>query len=286
MQHLSTKELAAIKSAVNEGLGLSILLTDKPEDWNCQNSFKQFINMPTQTGSATYTFGAKKNAIEFQKIPLALKNQLGIFPLHQSESGQIIAAYKLKGTGRISWVLLSETYQLLLEGQKNNYAKFWTPILEQTSRRINKALEWTIEHELITKSGHPCKILLSKEGNLEIGQFRAQLDSLWTPFYFKQHPLNPAEWEATVWPKKFGWHALNLRENSPSDFWFYVPKQAAWQSLKTYHQLKHNMLWVAKHNQLPKNEAAAIEIPKPIPSWYFYLAFLVGIAILWLEEKL
>lgn len=286
LENLSTTEQRNIRVATEQGLGLCLLSSVAPKGWQFSNAMKRFLSFPIKTSASNYIFNAENNAVELNKPPVAIVDQLDISALLRSESGQIVAAYQLKGVGKIALHLVPNTYQLILGGQSEFYHKAWTDILKKTARQPSSDILWQVKNELLGQPDYPLSLHLSYQGDLPTGQLYSVSDSLMIPFGFQQHPFNPGSWEATIWPAKSGWHQVSLKENPSTKHWFYIPDAPDWQSMRIYQQLAENRRWAEAHPSTAKPSAIDIKTSNPIPLYYFYLLFLVAAGALWLEEKL
>lgn len=280
LDNLSQGERNLLRQAVDSGLGLC-LLAEKPFPPNLLSRSDQqyFLNFPLQSGSKTWAFN---DGLDLVKIPLQIGEELGLNTIVKGDAYETIAAYRLKGKGRVALNLVNNTYELLLEGQNQGYQQFWTPILEQTARQEQEKTKIQILEAPVLLPDEPLTIQLFTTQNKPTLQVRSP-DSLISPVFFRQHPFDWEQWQATYWPRESGWY--ELRGAGSEGRAAYVQELGSWESLKIARQLRENRAWRLEHQSLKEEHTKLVKVKKPYPLWWFYLSFLLAAGLLWLEEK-
>lgn len=288
LANLRSRERNLIQQAINAGLGLCLLAeTPFPPDQLSQKDRQYFFDFPTLPGSKIWSVD---NRFDLIKIPLAIGMNLGVTSLVEGNDREIIAASQLKGQGQVALNLVTNTYQFLLNGQKEHYQKFWTPILEQTARQFLANSQWSIPESPVLLPNAPLTLELWGPEEQPMAKVIAP-DSLNVPLYFRQFPFDQERWEAGYWPEQAGWHSAQLEIGAlrnweiGEEFWFYVQQKESWESLKTARQLEENQRWVSEHSLKKELESNLIKVKKPYKLWWFFLLFLIAASLLWLEEK-
>lgn len=285
IEYLNRAEQNQIIEAVKDGLGLCFIVNQHPDKWNFSHFKRSLINFPFKVASNNFSLGEKEEAIDLAKTPISIIDQAGLYPIMKGEDKQIIAAYQLKETGKVSLLLLPETYLLPLAGKNALYEKIWSPILEKTARVPYHSIEWEVNNELLLEIDRPAEIQLYFNGQTPIGQLQIP-DSTLSTIYFKQNPFLATQWNSQFWPNTAGWYEVSLKNESQVSEKIYLPEPNQWAALKQSTQVKHNQIWAIKNPPENKIEAIAQKEVQAIPLWWFYLLFLVAAGALWLEEKL
>jgi len=285
LPRLAAAERDALRRAVNAGLGLVILGEEALPDLPATD---QGFFFPFSLRSAAPRFQPASAAmpVELPKAPYIIRPAFGVFSLLRSSTGGIIAAYRLRGEGRIALQLANATYQLLLEGRESTYQQLWSELLEATARRTPRPARWELPSPLLTQPRQPLTLRVTTAHPSPTGQLTAP-DSTTATFYFRQSPLLPDLWEATVWPSLAGWHHLQLLESEETGAPFYVPPADAWDALRQTRRQAATTRWLAR--QAAADERAGERKSTstlPYPQWWWYLLFLAAAGGLWLEEKL
>lgn len=283
LPQLSPGERNALRGAVEGGLGLLILAPgDLPVLPPADRRF--FFDFPLRSGAPRFQPAGAATAVELPKAPYLFEPAFGVYPLVRSRSGNAVAAYRLRGQGRVALLLAGATYRLLLQGQEIVYQQLWTDILEATARRSARPTSWELEAPLLIHPNHPLFVRLITPQADPVGQLAAP-DSTTTSFHFRQAPLLPDRWTATLWPRRPGWHQLSLAASPRDSSWFYVPPAGAWEALRQMRRQQATARRLARRTGADLAGAAPATTSRPYPGWWWYLLFLLAAGGLWVEEK-
>ncbi len=278
---LSPEERAALRQAVQEGMGLVIGLQESlPEMAVSERAFF----LPFRLQGRMATFQLPKAPIDLSRAPFAIRPQAGLENLIRSREGDCLVAFRATGLGRIGLVLPTDTYRLLLEGQADAYAGFWTETLEAAARRIPEDPSWGLAMPWPPRRDHRVGI------QLETSQARPSgtlidpgKDSIQIPF--RQDPLLTHRWHTAFWPLRTGWHALQTSNASEGVSWLFVAADTSWASLRTATRVRETEAWVARQQQLKDPGKEGPMVPQPYPQAWMFALFVVASAALWLEER-
>ncbi len=285
LPRLPPGERSALRRAVEEGLGLIILAGGELPGLEAADR-RFFFGFPLRSGASLFRPAKQEAAIELPKGPYNIEPAYGVYPLLHSSTGGIVAAYRLRGTGRLTLQLAGATYRLLLDGREAAYQQLWTNLLEASARRSVRTARWRIDHPLSIQPHHPVTLHLISDRSEPAGQLIAP-DSTVTTFYFRQEALLPDRRTATVWPRQTGWHRLELTAPAGDSTWFYVPPAGAWEALRQMSRQEATARWIARRDATgdSANTPTATAV-RPYPRWWWYLLFLLAAGGLWVEEKI
>jgi hypothetical protein len=211
---------------------------------------------------------------------------IGKYPYESSEQvlgGKIAldgisstAVFKQLGLGRIATSTILNSYQLLLNGNRDAYHNFWTKILDKIAKRKFQSVEW----EAITK--------FPKIDEPFTFQIRTNLDTFTVisedsiPVSLLQESKMSNKFTGTIYPKKKGWNSIEIMNDSASKFSYYVFDSDDWNTLNNYQTISANKKQFG--NDIQKNRTVVID--RPISPILFYILFLLGVGWLWLSPKL
>lgn len=268
--NLPTSSQQLMANAVNEGLGI-IILVDEPPSKQVQELLP--INF-TKTDHDTVRVVLGGDGFTISGVRVApVRNDALVSVLENDR--QILEGYVLQGSGHVGFQLMNETFPLLLQEKENDYAKVWTPLLEAVARKeiINNQLKiitpfpWRkdepVEVEVLTQGTNPV-LMLDDEVVPMLEDSR--LDDCWT---------------TTIWPSQEGWNSLSILDDSTT-LDFYVSGEGEWESLRSVNQMEANSFYTAiptQHIELPT-------IEDEISPLLFFIIFLLASGALWLLPKL
>lgn len=270
---LTQREQKSLEQAVKEGLGLLVLLNSVPAK---QDVLYRFINV-------------QKRNTEEDTISLVLVDQkkfkLKVGPLLAAEQPYLVSHLQKGSTvyaghvpfsfGKVGFQILDETYRLSLEGEKEAYAACWTSLLKSTSRKNKTGSSLQLENEfpIYPNDALHFKILyestprLTSRGIVVPVQEDAYVDHVWS---------------GQIWADPMGWHHIENVSDSTS-LHYYVSDLEEWKSLRVQKQKQELLKRMTNQEAQTQHQQAN---RKEVPSWIFFLTFLLSAAFLWLAPKL
>lgn len=271
LRSLMGGQLNALKAAINQdGLGVYIQADDR------------FFRSPISWSGFAFKSETSK-AIRFTnwpRIPILkqrfqFKDNLLLEPMHQKDS-TIYSAYRLSGKGKIGSSVLSNTYQLLLNGHTEVYQRIWTDIVSEISKSKEQFTKWSSENSIAYKD-EPFTITLHT--NIKTPTLRSS-QNLQLPL--KGNIDLPRLWNVKTYPKYLGWQSFVLEQDSSEAFNYFVTDSTKWQAMRRYNTILVNKRTL--NDQIRSNDQN-FKL-QPINRIWFYSVFLLSVAYLWLEPKL
>lgn len=180
------------------------------------------------------------------------------------------------GKGRFGTSLLSNTYQLVLDGKTDIYADIWTRIITATARgrKVTGAFEASNVCSFISE---PYLFsLLTDEEKPEVN-----LNAEYKIPLLKSTVLED-RWQGKTYPTHKGWHSLQLVGDTSVVHNFYVMDSIHWKSVIGANRMHENSRFFDKTKNADTKKVLSVEISR----WWFLLIFLASMGYLWLVPKL
>ena len=166
--------------------------------------------------------------------------------------------------------------ELVLNGYDALYSSLWYDILEQISKRTEKALDMGFEDEFPT-ANLPLEVHFE---NNTTQNHHVSIDSIVLPL--KQDVQLPSRWTSKFWAGEEGWHSLEVDDALLR--YSYVYNESDWSVLKAYRKMTNTRLFAKRdHDVIEQDTKFTYKDISPI---IFYIIFLISIAYLWIETKL
>lgn len=276
-ENISVSEKQAIKQAVEQGLGL-IILAQEPnttEPWlkslNLTASKKQEkINQLLLTSPQT------KLAALPEQVPFSMGNNPDQQVLIMNGSSAI-AVQKLYGKGKIVATTLSNSYQWRLTGNQQDYALYWSSLLEAATRSAVPSYSLQTESN-IPRAMSKLNFSLSTP-SITIPVITNQQQSLSS----QQNMLFSNRWQFQYWPLQSGWHQVAIDGQKQH---FFIFSKENWQALGAHQRIKQNIAYASSHPFSKDLPQTTIILKKTISKWWFLVAFVLAVGFLWFESRL
>ncbi|MEO3406768.1 hypothetical protein AAFN85_22820 [Mucilaginibacter sp. CAU 1740] len=277
LKAISPQNSSALKTAVTQnGLGVIIRADSTAGNSWLQSSFK------TQSSQGRDTL-AYPILLQGNQQPLAalttgqffIKFKDGIQPLVTNTRGHLLAATSLAGNGKLVYSVINNSFSWALSGNKVDYAKLWSALIQQAARKALPAESWDVTTDLPSVSS-PVDLQL-KSTNATIATVgEADLSP-------NQNPLLPFEYHYQYRPKTTGWQLIKAGNATN---WWYVYGDDEWQSLRKLKKQADTRRYSISHPHAtgvtkPLQKKATILVSKI----YAYILLLLACTFLWAEAK-
>ena len=279
---LSNSEIASIQNQISDnGLGLVIRSTDGKSLSRFSSDFvySELLNKKSDAvnlklSKDNFVFSPLQTELDFY-----VKENTYLQTLITDESKHVLVVKKLSGGGKIILSKVSSTFQWMLKGKTNDYSKFWSGLLSEVAKPKEKKFEATI-YPILASQGDLITINLSQNGNQT-----PQLDIDKVNLKPLQNKVLSNLFQASYFPKRDGWHSLNINKNDSSDFYVYKPK--AWQVIKQINKVNNTAAFVDFQNQKRySDKPISKQEEKEFSKWWFLILFLASAGYLWFEERM
>ncbi len=274
LEQLSLKEIEAMAKATKEGLGI-LLLMDQSENKNKQANL--IIDIPLKkddqdTIHLSFFGSSQKYILKKQRLNIDTEQDITSVMVNKDK---VLSAYRHQGFGKVAMQLLNETYQLRLSGDSTVYSALWTDLISKSSRTKPIKTEITIADQFPYYTGVPLTFNILSVEDKPLLYYENQIIPI------TEDLLIDNLWKATLCPQKVGWNSIQLSDSTKYDF--YVSAEHEWSALKRQQQMDMHQTETIEPNDLRNEKERRYQ---DIPSYLFYLTFLLSMTFLWLVPKL
>ena len=272
LEALPTSEKNTLEQSIRDGLGL-ILLSDKAiENDKLHQRFVPIEMKRTLKDSVYLKLSAKPYMLPV--LPLQVVGNSSVYIVTR-KGERIFSAYSYNGFGKTGLQLLRETYRIALEGNVDDYAELWSPLIEKVARKKDDLVKVKLHNAFPVYQDEPFSLEV-----IDVGEFRTVMNDQ-EPIAVMEHVAVDNLWLGKTWAGNPGWHDISIDSTTVP---YFVSDQSTWQTLRLSNQRKQNEL-VAIH----KSESSPPDVfyqQKQIPTVIFYMLFLFGAGFLWLAPKI
>lgn len=278
MSAISAVERAAINTAVNNGMGLIIRLTNAIPNPNSPKYGRYEIPFVPAT---TFNISAVNENIKFSELPfpqtLFLETTLNEQALFKSSTGKTVVNGQLNGMGKVLISSLSSTYQWELVGKGTDYAMFWSTLFLKAAKKElkNQSIEFFPQFLTIGSNTRLIATLSDdKAPNLAFNDIKLNP---------KQNMELPFKWDAVFWPTIAGWNKVVINNATENVF---VYQNQDWSALKNADKLNLNSSFSI--HQLSQKEDIKLttqNMDEEISKWWIFAVFLLTAGYLWYEQR-
>jgi hypothetical protein len=274
------KTEAALRSEVNQkGLGVII----RSDSLSKGSSWLQ-TNFPIERPAVKNTSPSPLNirGREYKSAPIKTdQTHIRELPVTQTLVTDVqnhsLVSTSLEGAGRLVFTTVTNSYNWMLEGDKDDYAAFWSLLIKNAARKTSISESWSVSK--FPTVNEPTDLQLQSAQNT--GKIVADSSTV-AP---AQNPEIPFKWNLRYWPATAGWHGI--KQNNRQARWWYVYGKDDWRAAKAAEKLaatRHYAHANPANSFVTKqiHEKVRIEVPKI----YFYLLLLAACTYLWAEAKI
>lgn len=195
-----------------------------------------------------------------------------VVPAVTDADGAMLAGWQQRGQGRVMVWALANSFALVLGGQGDRYAQWWSDALSAVARPgggFRPALPALVEQ------GTRTAICGISEGAKVIAPDNAEIP-------LAIDPAAGARQCAAYWPSAPGVHRIvQTGEDGEQAFAFFVHSQAKLASLRAAQSGEATARWAAE-----QSATTARDLPeRRSPGWPYFLGWLVFTGALWLCER-
>ncbi|WP_316821763.1 hypothetical protein [Pedobacter gandavensis] len=282
LMQLSGAELANVKRAVNEGLGLFIRIDQVKPDFHRGLGIEPGRYEVASEKHKGLNGILTKQQAKLSTLPIAqtlfLKSGNNDQILFQESSGKDLVSTSMYGMGRQTLSALSATYQWVLNGSDNDYADFWAEMLNRTGRASEVTQTWSMSPAL-PQTGESVNVSIDLANGGAVPKFRME-NLVMSPL---QNREIPTQWQLNSWATKPGWNTLSFGDAQDS---FYVYGEADWQQLKDHQKRLATSQFVQDHPISAAVQKSSVLLEEKLSLWWFLLPLLISVSFLWYETKM
>lgn len=192
-----------------------------------------------------------------------------------SSEGNVWTAYTQQGAGRWTSSTLTDTYQLVLDGNEAAYEYLWTTTLRAVSQKKLPVVHWEFQEALGEKDAPFRFKLRTKFPNPKV----TDREAIKLPL--RQGVSLPDQWEGIVYPQQTGWSQLHIEQDSTATTSYYIAQDEEWPSLKATHVVSQN------RRTFTSDEVSTEvrDFKQPVRRLWFFIAFILAIGYLWVTPR-
>ncbi|MDN3588964.1 hypothetical protein QWY86_19970 [Pedobacter aquatilis] len=278
---LSAGEKASIQTAMNNGLGVIIRISNSKSSGFLSDKFARFESPIQKDKGLISTY--KDEAAKLSKLPV--DQSLFLNPSENSQSiiiestGKILAASKINGLGKLTASTLASSYNWMLSGKELDYATYWSALLSKTAqtKAENLALRTQPDFPIVEQK---MNIIIDLPESNKIPAIK--MNDLKLPPI--QNMELPFQWMVTDWPNTKGWNTLKI--NQAIEELFIFAKQD-WQTLRNHKKTQQTIQFIQNtKNQPIKNTISEQSTENEVSKWWFFTLFLLSAGFLWVESRI
>ena len=266
----TTSKNALEKSVKEDGIGVFV---QPNTSFFRQSRNTSFISFKPD-GEQKLSFGDPAHTLV--KFPYDFQDKFLLEPIRMDSIS--VAAYVPRGVGKMSTTMLQNSYQLILDGHQEVYAKLWTQILNTIARRKEQSGAWEGLTQIPRENQAFQFRLRTPVSNPKVMSDRTVIPLL-------QDVLVPTHWEGVIYPSKTGWNQLEDSQDSIAGFSYYVFTDFQRLAMSKLSTLQANLQQFGNRNR-ETEKINKTQKRKPISSVWFFVVFLLSMGWLWLEPKL
>jgi hypothetical protein len=278
LNNLSAPENSALQQEVlQKGMGVIIRADSAGKTSWLQRGFPLTYLPGKQATPAMLNIQGKGKTAKLNLDPVYISGQNNTQTLVTDEHDHLIASAALAGAGKLVFTTITNTYNWLLKGNKDDYYTLWSLLINKAARKTSVTESWLAASSdpVANKSVNVILESTAPSDGIKINQAGV------AP---AQDPAVPFQQVITYWPTTDGWQRAE-KNNSPPYYWYTWPKNA-WQSLIATNKLNATMQYAREHQT---NQYVTKQIRQKswiaVPKIYFFILFLIATTFLWAESK-
>ncbi|MFY7900425.1 MAG: hypothetical protein ACOVNY_09595 [Chitinophagaceae bacterium] len=224
----------------------------------------------------TLLFNQQKKPLQQTYSWQQLFNNSSQINLVKDSADKVYVAMQLFGKGKIVVSTISETFQWMLQGNKEAYHQFWSYLFN--SILPSKSTSQVITSPFIAVQNQPIFFQINTT------QITSTFSIAQTPVAVQQSAKYPNQYHATHWFSKVGWQQSVVNDSIIS--YHYIYPKTAFEQVQAMQKIQATKLHcsqnVVSNNS---NQSIASTRKKTIPPYVFVTLFFIANAFLWWERK-
>ena len=209
--------------------------------------------------------------LELEKYPYIFKNT--------NAKGIVLENYGyglVMGMGKLSTTVLTNTYQLILDGNSLAYREIWSKIIEVSSRpQEATGIFETSEPFAFKDTPYPFKVRTELEKPVVFLADGSTLPLIKDAFI-------EDTWHGKTYPVQNGWQSISMQNDTSLVMNYFVMDTVHWKSLIGVKTILENSWFFKPSGKEELNKRMAIELNR----WWFFLLFIICMVYLWILPKL
>lgn len=263
--NLSKKNKNTLVKLVKE-IGLGVFV--QPSE-TLFRSTKQMVDFNVEKDVRQNNLKVENNLLETYPFKFQNTNPSGIAVANHSYALVV-------GKGKFSTTVLSNNYQLVLEGKTDAYSKIWSTIITTTAgtKEMNGAFESLKLFSIINEpSSFTLRTGTVKPMVIVNGEHNVPLI---------KNTLLEDRWQGKTYPKKVGWQMLQMASDTNIVSNYFVLDSVHWKKVIGANVIEDNGRFFDTTKKVPVKKMLPVELSR----WLFFIVFLASMGCLWFLPKL
>jgi len=217
-----------------------------------------------------------------------IKGRPGMRLLLRDSAGRVQVGVVREGAGEIVYTNQT-TYPMLLAGEQERYAVFWSSVL----RKDVMGQEWRWEPAL-PRVQEPVKMMVQTGGEEMPQGVIGGAAGRPVNVYLGADGVLPFFWSGRYWPEMAGWQTARTLQGDTT--WWYAWAAGAWMPLRREQRRRETEAFIRERGEGRAVDGAGVggrgasgvvqERRTADGRGWFYALFLVSIIFLWIEKKI
>jgi len=262
-QLLSAGEQKNVTNSIREGLGVVVI----PESDKLQL-------IPLQKNQNKDTVRVSLGRAGSLRLPALSLESKQSTALLTSVDNRLVAGYIFSGKGKIGYQLLTETYQVGLQGKSEAYSALWVPLLEKVTRTTSNELKLKITSPFPYYENEPVSFDIISSGK----EPKLTIDNI--DFPLTEDVFVDDLWHGTTWLDGNKWHDFTLDSVTTP---VHVTKTGTWKSISATNNRKATAL---RAGMQTNNEVTSVSKDDSKIKILLFVIFILSAGFLWLAPKL
>jgi len=272
-------ETALKSEVIQKGLGIIIRADSlsKGSSWLQSNFPLEKLTVKNPSPVAFSIRGQKSKSVPLKTDQTFIREIPSTQTLVTDEQNHSLVSSSLAGSGRLVFTAITNSYNWMLAGDKDDYAAFWSLLIKKAVRKTPVSENWS--YSKFPTVNEPIDL------QLQSAQTPGKIVADSSAIASVQNPDIPFEWTNHYWPATTGWHSI--KQNNGQVQWLYVYGKDDWKYAKITEKMAATSHYASAN---PANDSVTKQIHEKVrievPKIYFYLLLLIACAYLWAEAKI
>ena len=258
---------------VHGGLGLIMLMDSGLPLPDRINHLLPLAAVSQQKDTVETSLPWSREKATLSVAPFLFTSDPSIHSIFHDREGHVLTGFVFSGTGKVGYQLLTATNRIALEGQGQDYAGLWVPLLDVVGREELRPFQVSITSTFPLYPDEPVNVDVVSAGEKPI----LSMDGILVPLI---EDLNIDDlWHSSIVTSS-GWHTLNTQDSTNQKF--FVSNPGNWNSLRIENQRQLNM----SRGPSVESVGKAVQQHEPISPITFLMLFIMSSGFLWLAPKI
>ena len=196
--------------------------------------------------------------------------------LLRDSMGRAEVSVSREGMGKIVWTR-HITYPMMLAGEKDRYAAYWSSLLREAAREepAGDSWEWRPELPRVGEAVH--FVLQTGAGGMPQGVIGEGVN-----MYLAEDGVLPYSWSGRYWPEAVGWQSVSRLQGDTTSW--YAWGVGAWGPLYREKRMRETETFIKEMTGVAK-VSGVLATGGGLAKW-FYALLIMSLFFLWIEKKI